>query len=285
MQRLDARWLKRHPLPDPCATQSKEERGRALIVGGSSQVPGAALLAAMAALHAGAGKLQVATARPVAAALALQLPEAMVSPLPAGRAGEISGGSVALGAAAQDADALLVGPGMPPGAATRKLLASLGASRCPVVLDAGAIAEHAALKRTRQRVLTPHAGEMARLTGLGRDAVEEDPLGIARDVASGSGYVVVMKGVPTYLVAADGQCLRHEVVAPGLGTSGSGVVLAGLICGLIARGADPFIAAAWGVWLHGEAGRRLAAKVGPVGFLAREISGEIPALMASAARA
>lgn len=276
-------WLRDNPLPDPFATESKEERGRVLVVGGSAQVPGAAWLAGRAALHAGAGKLQVATTSSTAVSLAVRLPEAKVSPLTEDPHGEIARVNTATIQAARNADAVVVGPGMAPHRATRRLVCDLLAvMRSGWVLDAGAILKPADIAAfALPGVVTPHVGEMATAMDLTREEVAADPLQVATQFAAQAGCVVVMKGVPTYVVDHAGTALKYLVHAPGLGTSGSGDVLAGLIAGLMARGASPTTAAAWGAWLHGNAGLQLARQVGPVGYLARDISPQVPQLMAA----
>jgi NAD(P)H-hydrate repair Nnr-like enzyme with NAD(P)H-hydrate dehydratase domain len=123
---------------------------------------------------------------------------------------------------------------------------------------------------------------MARLSGSSREDVEGDPLGAAREVARATGAVVVMKGADTFIVSPDGRAWRHRDGVVGLATSGSGDVLAGVIGGLLARGASPLVASVWGVCLHGGAGARLATRIGPLGFLARELLDELPALLAAA---
>lgn len=280
-QRLDAAWLGRHPLPDPLSTESKEERGRVLVIGGSATVPGAAWLAGRGCLHAGAGKLQIGISRAAAIALAARLPEAMVLPLASDAQGEITRLSPAALKALRSADATLIGPGMADSASTRALVGrALGVATSACVLDAGAIGGWKAIAKSRAScIVTPHAGEMAAATGLTREEVEAAPLRIAMEFATAAACWVVMKGVPTHVVDPGGNALEHHVVAPGLGTSGSGDVLAGVLAGLLARGAEPWVAAAWGVWLHGEAGRMLGERVGPVGYLARDISPEVPGLM------
>lgn len=274
-------WLADHPLPDPFSTDNKEERGRVLVVGGSTQVPGAAWLAGRAALHAGAGKLHVGTTASTSVALAARLPEAMVTALPADAQGEIARLNPGIRTAAASADGVLVGPGMAERTPTRRLVADLVSLACsPCVLDAGGISGWKALADASMiGVVTPHTGEMATAAGVTREEVEASPLEIARQFARAARCVVVMKGVPTYVVDREGDALEYHVAAPGLGTSGSGDVLAGLIAGLVARGAAPRTAAAWGVWLHGESGRALGERIGPVGYLAREISPEVPRLM------
>ncbi|HEX8432921.1 MAG TPA: NAD(P)H-hydrate dehydratase, partial [Longimicrobium sp.] len=112
-----------------------------------------------------------------------------------------------------------------------------------------------------------------------RDAVEADPEGTARRAAERFEAVVALKGAATVIVAPDGSAFRYEGGGVGLGTSGSGDVLAGLVAGLLAGGADAVRAAAWGVFLHGEAGNELARRFGAVGFLARELAREVPAIL------
>lgn len=120
-------------------------------------------------------------------------------------------------------------------------------------------------------ILTPHAGEMASMLGRNKDAIKADPLAAAREAALMFQSVVVMKGVITFVVSPDGTAWRHDGGVKGLGTSGSGDVLAGAIGGILARGASPVSAAMWGVVLHAEAGSALARAGKPIGFLAREL--------------
>jgi NAD(P)H-hydrate repair Nnr-like enzyme with NAD(P)H-hydrate dehydratase domain len=120
---------------------------------------------------------------------------------------------------------------------------------------------------------------MARLLSVEAEAVRADPLEAGRRAAARFSAVVVMKGVATHVVTPDGRAWRHDGGCRGLGVSGSGDVLAGVIGGLLARGAAPATAALWGVWLHGAAGEALSRAVGSLGFLARELPGEIPRLL------
>jgi hydroxyethylthiazole kinase-like uncharacterized protein yjeF len=128
-------------------------------------------------------------------------------------------------------------------------------------------------------VLTPHAGEMAALLDLSKPDVEADPVAAARTAAARFAAVVVMKGEVTHIVTPDGRAWRHDGGVVGLGTGGSGDVLAGLIGGLLARGAEPAQAAIWGVHVHGAAGEALTRRQGAVGFLARELPAEIPPIL------
>jgi ADP-dependent NAD(P)H-hydrate dehydratase len=279
---LDLEALAECPLPAP--GQDKESRGRVLVLGGSASVPGAALLAGEAAMRAGAGKLQVATVASVALAMGIALPEAMVIALPEDPNGEVMTAGARLEACAADAGSVLVGPGMAGSDFLVSLIATLSESRAVLVLDAGALDERLAPARPgRPFVLTPHAGELAQLCGVSREQVEQAPLAYATRLAARLSCVVVAKGADTFIVDATGQAWQHRGGVPGLGTSGSGDVLAGLIAGLAARGASALQAALWAVWLHAEAGRALSDAIGDLGFLAREISRPVPGLMARAA--
>ena len=130
-------------------------------------------------------------------------------------------------------------------------------------------------------IVTPHAGEMAMLTGKSKEAVLADPDRLAADAAPRWNAVVALKGARTVICAPDGATWQHEGGNIGLGSSGSDDTLAGIIAGLAARGASLALATCWGVALHGRAGEKLAERMGLLGYLAREIPGEIPALMAS----
>lgn len=285
-RRIDAALLKAWTLPDPRGCDSKEDRGRVLVVGGSVQVPGAALLAGIAALRAGAGKLQVATASAAALSLAIALPEAKVMGLPDDRAGAIRGLGREGTRSVRDAGAVLVGPGMDAGAQTRRVVGSvLAAVQGTLVLDAGAL-DPATVRALRRRVqggavavMTPHAGEMAALLDTDEATVAANAASIARDCAKAWGVVMTLKGSTTHIAAPDGRVWINTAGSVGLGTSGSGDVLAGLIAGLAARGATAEQAAVWGVHLHAKAGARLSRRLGLVGFLAREIAGEVPGLL------
>jgi len=127
--------------------------------------------------------------------------------------------------------------------------------------------------------LLPHAGELASLLDCEEAEIEADPVGGGHRAAERYQANVLVKGVTSHVVTPDGSTWSFSGGAPGLGVSGSGDTLAGIVGGLIARGADSLTALLWAVLLHGEAGEALARKVGPIGFLAREIPDEIPALL------
>jgi hydroxyethylthiazole kinase-like uncharacterized protein yjeF len=269
------------------ANSHKEARGTVLVVGGSRAVPGAVLLAGVAALRAGAGRLQLGVARAVAVALGVACPEARVIALPETRSGELArASSRSLKLDLQRCQALAIGPGMRDEAAVGPLLGlALAHPEGPtVVLDAAAlrVLERPPKRRGRARVIaTPHAGEMAQLWGCTRDQVEANPLELAREAAQTLDVTLVLKGTRTVIATPAGDTFVSTNGNPGLGTSGSGDILAGLIAGLAARGAAPAQAAAWAVYLHAAAGDKLARHQGPLGYLARELSAEVPGLLAS----
>lgn len=285
--RVDAGLVRAMPLPPVRADADKEARGRVLVAAGSREMPGAVLLTGIAALRAGAGKLQLAVAASTAVAVGVAAPEARVFAVPETPEGDLDPAAAdVLAEHAGRCDAVVLGPGAsePEAAAalTARLLAACeGAS---IVVDAAAMSglrqAGVARRHAGRLVLTPHAGEMAALTGAAKAEVEADRALYARRVAAELQAVVALKGRETIVATPAGLCWRHSVDVPGLAVSGSGDVLAGVIGGLLARGAAPAQAAVWGVFLHAQAGLRLARALGPLGLLARELPGEIPALLA-----
>lgn len=279
--------LQERPLPIPCEG-SKDERGSVLILGGSAEVPGAVLLAGVAALRAGAGKLKIGTVSGAALPMALAVPEAMVLGLSETPQGGIDGERSLdrLLAVTEGCDALLIGPGMIEDDATTALTVKLveGSTSARFVLDAAALCglgdrSSQVSPHGERIVITPHAGEMAQLLGRSREEIEANPLDSAIEAATLLQTVVVMKGASTWIVDLQDARWLYEGGGIGLATSGSGDVLGGIIVGLMARGASPLNAALWGVYLHGEAGARLSASIGPLGFLAREIPDIVPTLL------
>jgi ADP-dependent NAD(P)H-hydrate dehydratase len=288
-QHVTAELLKDWPLPDPGS--SKHSRGTVLMVGGSSSVPGAMLLAGEAALRSGGGKLQVATTDSVAAQLAVTLPEALVS-----RAPELTTGDISPEAAqqilslAESASAVLLGPGITsPEASTRLLrevVPRLTSQR--VVVDALGSAyvteEMECLHHLETTaVLTVNPSEVALTLGRDQDEVEDDPLAATVELARLAHAVVLCGGSDKYVANPEGRTWKITAGNPGLGISGSGDVQAGIVSGLFARGAEPEQAAVWGAWLHGTAGERLAESIGPLGFLARELPAVVPRLLSELA--
>lgn len=282
---LDRAALDAHPLPGlGDGDGDKNSHGRLLIVAGNRELPGAALLCATAAMRAGAGKLQIATARSVAPHIGVAMPESRTIGLDEDEDGGLSASAVErLASQVNDVDAVVAGPGLTDSPVSARLASVVLGSDAAVALDAGvlrSLPSADAHLRSRTPVLLPHAGELAALLECEESEVEGDPVGCGRRCAERYNAVTLVKGATSHVVTPDGHVWTYEGHAPGLGVSGSGDVLAGIVGGLLARGAEPLNALLWSVWLHGEAGAALARKVGVVGFLAREIPGEIPALLA-----
>ncbi|HST92317.1 MAG TPA: NAD(P)H-hydrate dehydratase [Brevundimonas sp.] len=284
---LTPELLRTLPLPRLRPDGDKNDRGVCLVVAGGGGVPGAALLSGRAALRVGAGRLRLAAPRPLAAAFGVALPEARIVAAPAAGSGEFSRRAARTLAPLLEAGvSVVIGPGMMDAPAAQRLALDLLATdgAVPFVVDAaalpGAEMQEAFTALARGRVvLTPHAGEMAAMSGCAKEEVLADPLGLARQTAVGLKSVVIMKGAVTFVVSPDGTAWRHAGGVPGLGTSGSGDVLAGVIGGLLARGAAPAVAALWAVYLHAAAGERLSREIGAAGFLASELLDALPRVL------
>lgn len=284
---LDSNWLRDNPLPAPDRHADKNARGRVLAIGGCTAFPGGMILTAEAALRAGAGKVQIGTVETIAMSLGLAMPEIAVFGVKATPAGEIAYGCDGLLDTLVRSDAIIVGPAMGCKEAAGKVVDHLiDAKGCEasVVLDAAALmslSSRAAALRWRDKpvLLTPHIGEMAAMLGCEASEIESDRSGAVRRAAEHFGAVVVLKGSTSLIADRDGMLFAYAGGGVGLATGGSGDVLAGIAAGLAARGASPLEAALWAVWLHGEAGRRCAEQMGPIGFLARELLAHVPGLM------
>ncbi|HVF63658.1 MAG TPA: NAD(P)H-hydrate dehydratase [Casimicrobiaceae bacterium] len=280
---LDDQALQRWPLPEASDDADKEDRGRVLIIGGARSLGGAVYLAGMAAMRAGAGKVTLATADRFADALVIAFPEARVVGLE-----ETDDAALALCESLFDTpvDALLIGPGLPATQSVRQLVkqAIVSSRAATIILDAGAMdavrdLDFATSRRDALLLLTPHAGEVAHLLSIDKREVVGDPIAVARRSAQTFGVAVALKGATTVIATPEGRCFQHNGGNAGLAVSGSGDVLAGIIAGLVARGATLEQAAAWGIVVHARAGDILARRVGRVGFLAREIISEVPAVI------
>jgi ADP-dependent NAD(P)H-hydrate dehydratase len=279
--KLDRRALGAHPLP-PIIDGGKETKGRILVIAGSREVPGAALLAATAAMRAGAGKLAIVTVGSAAPGIAAQMPEARVSGVAETRTGGFAASAVdAISEAALRADAIVAGPGVRPSAACAEISTALIESEAALALDVAMLKALRPPRKPRRimPLLLPDQDELASLLDCDGQEIERDPIGCGRRAAERYRALVLVKGATSHVVTPGGEIWTHGSGAPGLGVSGSGDALAGIVGGLLARGAEPLNALLWAVWLHGQAGISLSKKVGPIGYLAREIADEIPALL------
>jgi ADP-dependent NAD(P)H-hydrate dehydratase / NAD(P)H-hydrate epimerase len=249
-------------LPRPDGATHKHSRGHVTLLGGAT-MPGAARLAAAAARRAGAGLVTIAASPGAAPLFRADAPGLLVSDAP-----------LASLLADPRRQVWVAGPGLEPGEATRAALRALRGAGRLVVGDAGALSACAGQPEALAglAVITPHAGEFARLFG----APGPDRLGAARQAAARLGTVVLLKGADTVIAAPDGRAAINDHAPPSLATGGTGDVLAGLIAALLAQGLPAFEAACAGAWLHGDA----AARHGP-GLIAEDLIGQLPAAMES----
>jgi len=293
-------WLPPRPL-----RANKGTFGRALVVAGSVNYIGAACLASVAALRVGAGLVTLACGMSLHPIFAARLLEVTFLPLPEDEPGHLGPQALpiledALGLQKEDRattgrrraayTALLLGPGLGLHPTTINLVHSLlstgrTAAMPPYVLDADGLNAVASLERWWEilppgGILTPHPGEMARLTGMSVAAIEANRWEIAADKAREWGQVIILKGAYTVIAAPDGQININPFANPGLATAGSGDVLAGAIVGLLAQGMAPFAAAATAAYLHGLAGEQAKKEIGDMGMLAGDLVPLLPRAIA-----
>ncbi|WP_144936969.1 NAD(P)H-hydrate dehydratase [Paenibacillus sp. 32O-W] len=282
---LDERTLSERLALDPRRGRPEDSHkgtfGHVLIAAGSLRMAGAGLLCANAALRAGCGLATWAMPASLVQHLLGRLPEAMLAGLPDAGHGdwaEVSAEQVL--SLAEGRDALAIGPGMGRyGDDVQWLRAIWEGAQCPLLLDADALNMLADApdfaswrKREAATVLTPHPGEMARLTGLSTAEVQRDRIGLARRYAEEHGVTLVLKGARTVVATPDGVVYVNTTGNPGMATGGTGDVLAGVIAGLLAQRLTAEQAAAFGVWLHGAAGDRAAAeRSAPASILAGDL--------------
>jgi len=258
--------------------------GHLLVVAGSTGKGGAAVMAAESGLRGGAGLVTLACPQSIQPVLASQLTEVMTVPL-ADSKGEIGLLSYDdLLTLAEGKQALAIGPGLGLGEETSGLVRRLVEdSELPMVIDADgltAFCGHTHIfdhQVDRQIVLTPHPGEMARLTGLPVDEIQANRFVVARDFAVRHSVVLVLKGARTLTASPDGRVHVNSSGHAGLASGGMGDVLTGLIGSLLAQGLDAMAAATLGVYLHGLAADRLLATFGDAGLLATDVMYELPA--------
>jgi ADP-dependent NAD(P)H-hydrate dehydratase / NAD(P)H-hydrate epimerase len=277
------RWLPRRPMD-----AHKGTFGKALIVGGSLNYTGAAYLSGAAAMRAGAGLVTLAIPMPLHAALAGALPEVTWLSLPGPEGVHTAAGVPKLLHAVEDYDALLVGPGLTSTADAQDFIETLFSDGLPrgkwqgrAVVDADALNLLAKLPDWPYRlppgsVLTPHPGEMARLTGMSASEVNARRIENACRWAAQWGHIVLLKGPHTVIAAPDGRTAVLPFALPTLATAGSGDVLAGAIVALLAQGLPAFEAAFVGAYLHGQAGLLISRTTPGGGAVARDILASFP---------
>ncbi len=289
----DADWIAAM-LPERPLASHKGTFGTALLAAGSLAYTGAAALAGEAAYRSGAGLVTLAIPAPLHAVLASQLPEATWALLPHEKGGISASAAEVLAKHFDKASALLIGPGIGTESGTKEFIENILDKKLsgkktlqrigfvhgdnaatedsevkipPMIIDADGLNLLSQIEGWQEKIpadsiLTPHPGEMASLTGLSKEEIQEDRQAIASKYAKEWGHVVVLKGAFTVVASPDGHMTVIPVASPALARAGTGDVLAGVITGLHAQGMDAYDAAVAGAWIHAQAGLYAADDLG-----------------------
>lgn len=277
----------RSSLPERHEDAHKGTFGHLLVVGGSPGKTGAAAMAGHAAMRIGTGLVTIATTADAQLVLESKCLEAMVDHLLENPRSPVTDGvSNRLDVMLEGKRAVALGPGLgTESGVAALLLALLGRIDIPAVIDADGLNILAAQPGRdtpfdHPTVLTPHPGEMARLTKRSVQEVQGDRFGISKAVAEQLGAVVVLKGAKTIIAGPDGRLFVNPTGNPGMASGGMGDVLTGMIGGLLAQGLEPLDAAVAGVYLHGLAADRAISQTGEVALLASDVMEELPGIFA-----
>ncbi len=273
-------------LPERPLEANKGNFGRVLVVAGSIKYIGAAYLACSGAIRVGAGLVTLAMATSLQPILASKLTEVTYLPLPESHRGSISPEATRLiHQELGNYNVLLLGCGLGQSQSAIRFIKSILLGRKvtlpSLVLDADALNTLSGTPNwwkqlTTDAILTPHPGEMARLTGVSVDEVQSDRAGIATKAAAEWHKTVVLKGAYTVIATPDGQSRISPWANPGLASAGTGDVLTGVIAGLVAQGLSLADAAACGVYLHGKAGDAVKSELGDAGMIATDLLPALP---------
>ncbi len=262
----------------------KYSAGKVLVVAGSRAYTGAPVLTALAAMRAGAGFVRLVIPESIHGIVARKLTEVVIAPVKETVAGSISPDSVSeVIKHAKSADVVILGPGLSLEPETQKAIRSMiSGVTCTLILDADAltaISNHKTLirRRTGPTILTPHVGELSRLTGVPAKALELQRAVIAGQWSRKLHSVVVFKGSPTLTASLNGKMYLNSTGNPGMATAGSGDVLCGVIAALVAGGMEPTQAAYSGVFIHGMAGDLAVKRLGQRSLMAMNVLKKIPA--------
>jgi NAD(P)H-hydrate epimerase len=276
-------------IPRRGRASNKFAAGSVLVCGGSLGLTGAPCMASESAMRAGAGYVTACVPASLNVIFESRLLEVMTVPLPD------AGGSLEARAVERvlerldRADSLVLGPGLGRSPGALEFARQLAhAAELPLLLDADGLNAHAGslewlAERQEPTVLTPHAGELARLLESDSASVAARRLQSARDAARAADAIVVLKGDDTLVALPDGRVAVNRGAAPALATAGTGDVLSGVIGALLAKRMDPFHAACAGVLVHARAGQLAARDVGPEGVIASDVIAALPRALAARA--
>lgn len=265
-------------------TAHKGSFGHCLIVAGSCGKSGAAAMAANSAMRSGSGLVTLAVPAGIHQVVEVKTTESMTVPLSEGDAGCISIEAKREIADLLDArNAVLVGPGLGLDEGTSAVVEWILTNvQSPLVLDADALnaisLNLSSLKESSSEsvVLTPHPGEMSRLTGLSIDTIESDRIGVARSFAVANKCCLILKGARTVIAAPDGRVAINSTGNPGMASGGMGDVLAGVVVSLLGQGYEPFTASCLAVFSHGMAGDLAVIDKGETGLIATDVQEKLP---------
>jgi hydroxyethylthiazole kinase-like uncharacterized protein yjeF len=276
-------------IPRRGSDSSKFAAGSVLVCGGSTGLTGAPTLASSAAMRAGSGYATACVPASLNPIFEVKLTEVMTVPVADAE------GAIAAAAAdtvlerAERVQAVVLGPGLGRASESQEFARALAARLpVPLLIDADALFAHngrleSLADRLAATVLTPHAGELARLLGCESDEINAHRLRSVRDAAARSRAVVVLKGDDSLIADPDGRVAISRGGAPALATAGTGDVLSGVIGAYLAKGMDPFHAACAGVFVHAAAGRACAEQIGPEGVIAGDVVDALPRVLAATA--
>lgn len=266
-------------LPERLRASHKGDHGSVLIVAGSERMPGAAVLAALGALRAGAGLVTVASIPSVLRAVSSHVPEAMLLPLPESQGTLAPEAAETIHELTRPIGAAVFGPGLTQSPSVREFLRWVWRDwKCPCVVDAdalNAVSQGVPLPEA-STVLTPHPGEMGRLLRCSNAEIQCDRFRTVRTAVGKFGKTVLLKGAYSIVGSPDEPMLVNQTGNPGMATGGMGDVLSGVVGTLLAQELEPHVAAACAMFWHGAAGDRCANAVGPVGYLASEVAAALP---------
>lgn len=270
---LTKEWVIKKLPPRP-ESANKGTFGKVLVIAGSENYPGAAYLACAGAYRIGAGLVTLVTTETVQQIVGKKLPEVTFIILPA----RIS---------FKEYDACLIGPGLGQSNQAVELMEQvLNSNLPPTVIDGDGLNILSKKgewweKLNGEVILTPHPGEMARLTGASVKKIQADRINVAQYFAHKWDKIVVLKGANTVIASPTGQVHLSLFANPALATAGTGDVLAGVITGLLAQGLNLFDSASVGVYIHGLAGETLRKKIGNTGVLAGDLLPVLPQVLAN----
>lgn len=268
-------------LPKRWDDMHKGDCGRVFIVAGSKGMTGAAALCAQAALRSGSGLVTVGVPKSEQPILAIKLTEAMTLPLEEENGVLSEKAAPAIEQKASASDACILGPGLGKVNGLQKIIAEVVQSCDRVLLDAdglNALAEHIDVLQCKNAdvVLTPHPGEMARLTGYSIEKIEENREAVASEFAQKWGVTVLLKGKGTVIASKRGEVHINPSGNRGMASGGMGDVLSGGIGSLMGQGLDGYRAAVLGAFLHGLAGDIAQSELGEFGMIAGDVLKRLP---------